>query len=102
MGSFQHIAVKVIIGKDGAADGSHAYNIAFQIHLFNGLGNQAVYDAVVAAGAVMDCLSVRSLVFSNTTDIYLPSFIARILFLISSVVGNWLPQWPRNSTALRR
>ena len=53
---FVHIAVEVIIRKDGAADRRDADDLAVQVHLVDDLGHQAVNDAVVAAGAVMELL----------------------------------------------
>ena len=53
---FVHVAVEVIIGKHGAAHGGHADDLAVQVHLVDDLGHQAVNDAVVAAGAVMELL----------------------------------------------
>ena len=51
-----HIAVEVVIGKHGAAHGSHTDDLAVQMHLVDDLGHQTVNDTVVAAGAVMELL----------------------------------------------
>ena len=53
---FVHVAVEVVIGKHGTAHGGHADDFAVQVHLVDDLGHQAVNDAVVAAGAVMELL----------------------------------------------
>ena len=63
---FVHIAVKVIICKNGASDRSNADDLAFLddaflFELFNGLCYQAVDNAVVAAGAVMELLIGKEL-----------------------------------------
>ena len=54
MGGFQHIAVEVIVGKDGAAHGAYADGLIQKIQLHQRFGYQLVDDAVVAAGAVVD------------------------------------------------
>jgi hypothetical protein len=55
-----HIAVEILICENGAADRSYAgyvaVNYTFLLQLVDALGNQAVYYAVVAAGAVVELL----------------------------------------------
>ena len=64
-----------------------------RLHLVDDLGHQAVDDAVVAAGAVMELLVGQQLgLFKQIQPSYLPSFMLRIFSTISSVVGIWLPQ----------
>ena len=49
-----HIAVEILIGEDGAAHGANADGLIQQAHFFQDLGDQLMYDAVVAARAVME------------------------------------------------
>ena len=54
VGSLLHIAVEILVGKDGAADGAHTDGLVQQAHFLQDLGYQLMYDAVVAARAVME------------------------------------------------
>ena len=54
MGGFLHIAVEILIGKDGAANRADADGFIQQAHFLQDLGYQFMYDAVVAARAVME------------------------------------------------
>ena len=79
MGSLVHIAVKIIVGKHRAANGSHADDLAVQVQLIaqfvDDLGHQTVDDTVVAAGAVMELLvgQILGLFKQNSHLIYPPS-----------------------------
>ena len=79
MGSLVHIAVKIIVSKHGAANGSHADDLAVQVQLIaqfvDDLGHQTVDDTVVAAGAVMELLvgQILGLFKQNSHLIYPPS-----------------------------
>ena len=53
---FKHIHVKVIIGKNRAAHGSHTHYICTHAGLFKSLCYQTVDYAVVAAGAIVEGL----------------------------------------------
>ena len=68
VGGFIHIAVEVVIRKDRASDRGHAHDVAgFQLafldQLVDALCDQAVDNAVVAAGAVMELLIGKKLGF---------------------------------------
>ena len=68
VGGFIHIAVEVVICKDGASDRGHAHDVAgFQLafldQLVDALRDQAVDNAVIAAGAVMELLIGKKLGF---------------------------------------
>ena len=65
VGSFIHIHVEVIVGKDGASyrrdtDNVALFQLAFLLQLFNRFGNQAVDNAVVASGTIVKRLIGRS------------------------------------------
>ena len=51
-----HIAVKIIVGKHGAANGGNTDNLALQVHLVQDLGHQTVDDTMMTTGAVMELL----------------------------------------------
>ena len=51
-----HIAVEVIIGKHRATHGRDAHSLVADTQLVQGLGHQAVNDAMRATGAVMERL----------------------------------------------
>ena len=53
MGGLYHIDGEVVISQNGAADRGHADGFAFDAQFVDGFGNEAVNDAVGAAGAVM-------------------------------------------------
>ena len=53
MGGLHHIAGEVIVAHDRAAHRGHAHGLAFHTQLLQGLGHQAVDDAVGAAGTVV-------------------------------------------------
>ena len=68
MGGLVHVAVEVVVGEDGAADGGDAHDVAglelaLLDQLVDALGDQAVDDAVVAAGAVVELLVSQQLGF---------------------------------------
>ena len=53
VGGLHHIAGEVIVAHDRAAHRGHAHSLAFHPKLFQGLGHQAVDNAVGAAGTVV-------------------------------------------------
>ena len=66
MGGLVHITVEVVICEDGASDRGYAHHIAgFQLafldQLVDALRDQAVDNAVVASGAVMELLIGKKL-----------------------------------------
>ena len=68
VGGLKHIAIKIVIGEDGAADRGHTDDVAglelaFLDQLVYALGHQTVDDAVVAARAVVELLVGQQLSF---------------------------------------
>ena len=61
MSGLVHVAVEVVIGKHGTADGGYTDDLAIQVHLIDDLGHQTVNNTVVAAGAVMELLVTQQL-----------------------------------------
>ena len=61
VGSLVHVAVEVVVGKDGAADRRNADGAVEDVHLVERLRHELMDDAVGTAGAVMQ-LGVRQAV----------------------------------------
>ena len=87
----EHIAVEVIVGEDGAADGRDAYDVVLKAELLDGLGDQTMRNTVVAAGAVVEHGIGQHLGLFKYYGHYSTSLMLSSLALISSGVGIWLP-----------
>ena len=69
-----HIAVKVVIGHDRAADGRHADRAALDAQLVDGLRHKAMHDAVRAAGAIMQRRVGKGVRFLKDDHLSAPPF----------------------------
>ena len=86
-----HIAVEVVIRKDGAADRRDADDVIRKTQFLYRLADQPVGYAVVAAGAVVEHGVGQHFGLFKYYGHYSTSLMLSSFSLISSGVGMWLP-----------
>ena len=87
VGGLHHVAGKVVIGHDRAADGRYADGAAFDAQLVNDFGHQTMHDAVGAAGAVMEGNIQKGLGLFKNDHYFSPPFFAASAILANTSSG---------------
>jgi len=97
MGRLLHVAIKVLVGEDGATNTSHPDGLLLYSQAIKGFTHQAVNDTMGAAWTIVCNLvseGLRSLESNIHHSVSLPSAAVLMAFTTSLTLGNTPPVLP--------